>query len=197
MTQEEPLSSLENAPVKRVRAALTAAGLEDSIRELDGTARSAEDAAAAIGCDLGAIVKSLVFAVDQRMVMALISGDHNCAEAALGPALNLTGDVRRPKASEVKGVTGFTIGGVPPIGMAHPLPVVIDRSLKRFDRVYAAAGHPHCIFETDIATLGRLTGGIISAAVGVPIDPDADTRIDLKPSRSFAQNRQNRARGTA
>lgn len=191
------MTALENEPVKRVRAALTLAGLEDSVRELDATARSAEDAAASIGCELGAIVKTLVFAIDQRMIMALVAGDHTCMEQALGPALNLKGDVRRPQASEIKGVTGFTIGGIPPIGLAHPLPVVIDRSLKRFDRVFAAAGHPHCIFECDVATLGRLTGGIISAAIGVPIDPDADAKISLKPSRSFAENRQNRARGVA
>ena len=191
------MSALENEPVKRVRAALITAGLEDSIQELDATARSAEDAAAAIGCDLGAIVKSLVFAVDQRMVMALIAGDHMCKEAALGAALNLTGDIRRPQASEIKGATGFTIGGIPPIGLRHPLPVVIDRSLKRFDRVFAAAGHPHCVFECDVATLSRLTGGIISAAVSTPIEAGADAQIRLKPSRSFAENRQNRARGPA
>ncbi|NQV99300.1 MAG: YbaK/EbsC family protein [Rhodospirillales bacterium] len=188
---------LENEPVKRVRAALLKAGLADSIVELAATARSAEDAAAAIGCPLGAIVKSLVFAIDQRMVMALIAGDHLCHEAALGPALNLTGPVRRPQASEVKGATGFTIGGIPPVGLSHRLPVVIDRSLKRFDVVYAAAGHPHCVFASDVASLGRLTGGVISAAIGVPMAPETVDPISLKPSRSFAENRQQRARGGA
>jgi prolyl-tRNA editing enzyme YbaK/EbsC (Cys-tRNA(Pro) deacylase) len=206
------MTVLENEPVQRVRKALTGAGLADSVFELDATARSAGEAAAAIGCDLGAIVKSLVFAVDQRLVMALIAGDQICNEAALGPALNLQGEVHRPQASEVKGATGFSIGGVAPIGLAHRLPVVIDRSLKRFDAIYAAAGHPHCVFKTDVATLSRLTGGIISQAIGLAGDSNSDgsansdangetgaagstaTALRLRPSRSFAENRQQRAR---
>lgn len=191
------MSLLETDAVKRVRAALTGAGQVDTVQELEQTARSAEDAAASIGCELGAIVKSLVFAVDQRMVMALISGDHRLNEGALGPALNLKGDVRRPRAPEVKGVTGFSIGGIPPIGLQHPLPVVIDRSLKRFDFVYAAAGHPHCVFKTTVSQLSRLTDGIISAAIALPEDKDAEARIELKASKSFTDQREKRARSTA
>lgn len=197
------MTVLENEPVRRVRKAFAGAGLADSVFELAATARSAEDAAASIGCELGAIVKSLVFAVDQRLVMALIAGDQTCNEAALGPALNLKGEVHRPQAPEVKGATGFSIGGVAPIGLVHRLPVVIDRSLKRFDAIYAAAGHPHCVFKTDVATLSRLTGGVISQAIGLPADSKADGEIKgdrisasplrLRPSRSFAENRQQRA----
>ncbi len=188
------MSAIEKEAVKRVRMALIDAGLKDNVMELESTARSAEDAAQSIGCELGAIVKSLVFAVDQRIVMALVAGDHQLVEAALGPALNLTGEVRRPQASEVKGATGFTIGGIPPVGMAHQLPVVIDRSLRRFDEIYAAAGHPHCVFKTDVATLSRLTDGIISQAISSPIDTNSLARVDLKKSRSFTENRETRAR---
>jgi len=189
------MSAKDREPVKRVRAALEDAGLDDTIMELVETARSAEDAANSIGCELGAIVKSLVFAVDQRVVMALIAGDHQLVEDALGPALNLDGDIRRPLASEIKGVTGFTIGGIPPIGLAHKLPVVIDRSLKRFDVIYAAAGHPHCVFKSDVATLNRLTGGLISQAISSPIDATVTPPIALKKSRSFSENKVARARG--
>lgn len=190
------MSLMDKESVMRVRSALVAAGEVDSVRELDSTARSAEDAATALQCELGAIVKSLVFAVDQRMVMALVAGDHQLVEAALGPALNLKGTVRRPQASEVKGVTGFSIGGIPPVGLAHRLPVVIDRSLKRFDRVFAAAGHPHCIFATTVARLSRLTGGIISQAISTPLDRHSAAFIDLQPSRSFVEDRFPRARGS-
>ena len=169
------MSYLEKDTVGRVRKALTDAGLEDTVVELADTARTAEDAAASVGCELGAIVKSLVFAVDDRLVMALVAGDFRCQEQNIPAALNLKGTVRRPQASEVKGATGFTIGGVAPIGLLHKLPVVIDRSLKRFDRVYAAAGHPHCVFATTVDDLKRLTGGIISWNIAEA----ADEKVDL------------------
>ncbi len=172
------MSLLEKDTVKRIRSALTNAGLDDSVMELADTARSAEDAAASIGCDVGAIVKSLVFAVDNRMVMALIAGDFQCLEKNLPAALNLEGEVRRPQASEVKGVTGFSIGGVAPIGMLHKLPVVIDRSLKRFDTVYAAAGHPHCVFKTSVDDLKRLTGGIISWNIAETMEQNMGQNVD-------------------
>jgi len=177
---------LEKDTVGRVRKALTDAGLEDTIVELAETARTAEDAAASVGCELGAIVKSLVFAVDERLVMALIAGDFRCLEQNLPAALNLDGAVRRPQASEVKGATGFTIGGVAPIGVLHKLPVVIDRSLKRFDRVYAAAGHPHCVFATTVDDLKRLTGGVVSWNIAEAIDPQADLP-GVGRSKTFAK----------
>ena len=192
------MSALENEAVIRVRKALVDAGMADTVMEMADTARSAEDAAESIGCTLGAIAKSLVFSIEenevQHMVMALIAGDHQCVEAALVAAFNLTGTVRRPRASEVKEVTGFSIGGVPPIGLMQKLPVVIDRSLKRFDAIYAAAGHPHCVFKTDVTTLSRLTGGLISQAIGLPDDPNRTSRVNLKASRSLAEKRLLRAR---
>ena len=189
------MSLLERAAVKKVRAALSDAGLEDTVTELAETARSAEDAAAAIGCELGAIVKSLVFTVGRRFVMVLVAGDHQCVEENVAKALNLEGDVARPQASEVKGVTGFTIGGVAPIGLSHPLPIVIDRSLKRFDTIYAAAGHPHCVFATSVADLGRMTEGIISVAIAQPIDADGAATVSLKQSKTFTQGKEDRAAG--
>lgn len=186
---------LQRPSVVKVRGVLADAGLDDTVTELADTARSAEDAAKAVGCELGAIVKSLVFSIGRRFVMVLVAGDHKCLEENLPAAFNLDGKVTRPGASEVKGITGFTIGGVAPIGLAHPLPIVIDRSLKRFDTVWAAAGHPHCVFSASVADLGRMTGAIISASVAVPIEGADVAPVGLKVSRSFASGNQQRVSG--
>lgn len=190
------MSTLERDAVKRVRGVLVNAGLSDNVIELSETARSAEDAAQAIGCDLGAIVKSLVFAIDRRFVMALVAGDHTCLEENLPRALNMDGTVRRPQASEVKGITGFTIGGVAPIGLSHNLPMVIDRSFKRFETIYAAAGHPHCVFAISFADLQRLTGAIVSWNIAAPIDGAAVDAPPLKISRTFRDGAEQRNTGT-
>ncbi len=191
------MSVLERDAVKRVRAALADAGLADTILELSDTARSAEDAAKAVGCPLGAIVKSLVFTIDRRFVMALVAGDHRCLEQNLPRALNLDGEVARPQASEVKAITGFTIGGVAPIGLAARLPMVIDRSFKRFETVYAAAGHPHCVFPVTVSDLQRMTEAIVSFNIAEAIDADAIDTPALTTSRSFRDGREDRVGGDA
>jgi prolyl-tRNA editing enzyme YbaK/EbsC (Cys-tRNA(Pro) deacylase) len=182
------MSNLDRPAVKRVRDALVQAGLADTVVELADTARTAEDAAAAVGCELGAIVKSLCFSVGNRFVMALIAGDHRCLEENLPTALKLRGNVRRPQASEVKGITGFTIGGVAPVGLSHPLPMVIDVSLKRFETVYAAAGHPHCVFAVGFNDLARITGGIISYTIAEPNEGVAPYVPPLRRSKTFQQS---------
>lgn len=181
------MSNLERPSVKRVRDALVSAGLEDTVMEMAETARTAQDAAAAVGCALGAIVKSLCYSVDNRFVIALVAGDHSLAEDRLAMSLKLNGKVRRPQASEVKGITGFTIGGVAPIGLSHPLPLVIDGSLKRFERIYAAAGHPHCVFEISFDDLARITDGVISYTVAEPNEGVAPFRPSFKRSKTFQQ----------
>lgn len=157
---------LSSDSVRRVQDALAAAESPAQVIALDATARSAEDAAAAIGCELGAIVKSLVFVIDARPVMALIAGDRRCVERALPAALGLDGKVRRADADTVRAATGFAIGGVPPVGLAQPLPTAIDAGLGRFATVYAAAGHPHCVFATSMDELARLTNGVVTEAIG-------------------------------
>lgn len=181
------MSNLERPTVKRVRQALLAAGLEDRVIELNETARSANDAAKALGCELGAIVKSLVFAIGNRFVMALVAGDHDCIENNLGKVLNMQGKVRRPQASEVKGITGFSIGGVAPLGLTHPLPIVIDGSLKRFDTVYAAAGHPHCVFSADFTELSRATGALVSYGISRPQEGISGYQPAFKRSRTLSE----------
>jgi prolyl-tRNA editing enzyme YbaK/EbsC (Cys-tRNA(Pro) deacylase) len=160
------MSRLENASVRRVRDALVAAGLDDRVIELAETARSAQDAADSIGCELGAIVKSLVFAVNGRAVMALVAGDRQCDTKALPAVLGLDGKCRRADADLVREATGFAIGGIAPIGHATTLPIAIDTSLARFETVYAAAGHSHCVFPVSYPELVRLTGGAESPAIG-------------------------------
>jgi prolyl-tRNA editing enzyme YbaK/EbsC (Cys-tRNA(Pro) deacylase) len=156
---------LDNDSVKRVQAALTDAGSDARVMTLAETARSAEDAARSIGTELGSIVKSLVFLVGDRPVMALVSGDRRCREKALPGALGLEGRVKRADADAVRAATGFAIGGVAPIGLARPVPAAIDAGLERFAIVYAAAGHPHCVFATTVAELARLTGGTVTDAI--------------------------------
>jgi prolyl-tRNA editing enzyme YbaK/EbsC (Cys-tRNA(Pro) deacylase) len=156
------MSPLDSASVRRVREALAAAGAAAEVIALAETARSAEDAARAVGADLGAIVKSLVFVVDARPVLALVAGDRRCREKALPAILGLAGTVRRADAATVRAATGFAIGGVPPLAHGTPLPTAIDASLARFPVVWAAAGHPHCVFATTFDDLVRLTGGTAS-----------------------------------
>lgn len=158
---------LSNSSVQRVQAALKAAGSAADVIALAETARSAQEAADSIGCELGAIVKSLVFAVDGQAVMALVAGDRRCNEKALAEALGLPGKAKRASADMVREATGFAIGGVAPVGHPSPLPMVIDASLTRFEFLYAAAGHPHCVFRTTPEELQRLTGGTLSESIGL------------------------------
>ena len=159
---------LDRDSVKRVRQTLVDAGVGDKVIELSESARTAQQAAEALGVDQGAIVKSLVFTVGTRYVMALVAGDHQCREDQLPRIFNLEGQVVRPPADLVRAVTGFSIGGVAPVGLVSKLPVAIDASLKRFDKIYPAAGHPNALFDTTITELKALTGGLMSYALASP-----------------------------
>lgn len=160
----DPLAA---ASVGRVRAALATAGSAARIVALDETARTAADAAAAIGCPLGAIVKSLVFELDGGLVLALVAGDRQCEATVLARSLGASGPARRAGADRVRAATGFAIGGVAPLGHLAPIPTVIDASLRRFATVHASAGHPHCVFATTIDELAVLTQGRMVEGLGV------------------------------
>jgi prolyl-tRNA editing enzyme YbaK/EbsC (Cys-tRNA(Pro) deacylase) len=151
---------LAHPGVRRVAAALEAAGSTARPVALEATARTAEDAARALGVEVGRIVKSLLFLVGGRPVLALVAGDRRCRPAALPFSLGLKGEVLRAGAETVRAVTGFSIGGVAPVGHPERLPCAIDSSLGRFERLWAAAGHPHAVFPTSFAELLRLTRGI-------------------------------------
>lgn len=157
------MSNLDRPAVVRVRDALRAAGASAEIVELTETARTAEDAANALGCPLGAIVKSLVFRCGDEPVMALVAGDRQCDVDELRAALGRTAPAKRAESDMVRTATGFSIGGVAPVAHPSPLPTAIDDSLRRFDRVFAAAGHTHCVFGTTVDELVRITGGRLAA----------------------------------
>lgn len=155
----------DSASVRRVTAALADLGAAHSVQALDGSARSAVEAAETLGVPVGAIVKSLVFVVGGDPVMALVSGDRRCVPEALPAVLGLSGAVERADAETVRRATGFAIGGVAPVGHATVLPIAIDASLGRFEAVYAAAGHPRCVFRTTLQELRRITPGVVSDSV--------------------------------
>jgi prolyl-tRNA editing enzyme YbaK/EbsC (Cys-tRNA(Pro) deacylase) len=159
------LSILARESVQRVRDALAQAGSTAEIIELTDTARTAHDAASSLGCSLGAIVKSLAFQCGDEVVMALVSGDRQCLPEELRAVLGRTGDIRIAKADLVRDATGFAIGGVAPVGHSTRIAMAIDESLRRFDTVYAAAGHPHCVFATSADELVTITGARIAAGI--------------------------------
>ncbi len=148
----------------RVQAALKAAGVNVEVITLAKSARTAQLAAEALGAPLGSIVKSLLFLADGEPVMVLVAGDRRADPVKLKQLLKAR-RVMIADADRVREETGFSIGGVPPIGHAHPLPTWIDASLGRFETVYAAAGHPRCLFPIRFEELVHATGGRVADLV--------------------------------
>ncbi len=154
-----------HANAARVVATAEAEGLSIEVREYPDGTRTAVDAAAAVGCEVGRIVKSLVFTVDDAPVVALVAGDARLDEALLAEAAG--GCVGRADADLVRAATGYPIGGVPPFGHPAPLPTFVDESLLAHDTVWAAAGTPRHVFEVAPADLLRLSGGrVVPLAAG-------------------------------
>jgi prolyl-tRNA editing enzyme YbaK/EbsC (Cys-tRNA(Pro) deacylase) len=147
--------------VARLTAAARALGLPVATREFPEGTRTADDAARAIGCDVGQIVKSLVFLLDGAPVLALVSGANRLDEGRLARALGGTA-VARADAGAVRAATGYPIGGVPPFGHATPLPVAIDEDLLGYGEVWAAAGTPRDVFPVAPGDLVRVTGGTVA-----------------------------------
>jgi prolyl-tRNA editing enzyme YbaK/EbsC (Cys-tRNA(Pro) deacylase) len=147
-----------HANAERVAQALRASGATATVRELSDSARTAADAATALGVPVGAIVKSLVFTADTRPLLVLASGDHQVDTEALATVLGAQ-QVSRANPDLVREATGFPIGGVAPIGHPTPLPTIVDRHLGSYDVIWAAAGTPHAVFATTYTELLRLTGG--------------------------------------
>ena len=149
---------IEKEPVQRVIKALESFNKNLKVEILKDTAKTAKDAANALNCKEGAIVKSLIFKVEKEFIICLVSGDKRCSLNKLKKIVSKK-DVSMASAEEVKAQTGFTIGGVSPVGHINDLNIIIDRSLERFQIVYAAAGHPNSIFKIDISKLKDLTKG--------------------------------------
>jgi len=149
---------LNKEPVKRVGEFLKKFDPNLKIIVLDTTARTARDAANSLKCELGAIVKSLVFKAEDTFVICLVSGDKRCSLNKLKKILNKK-DVSMANADQVKENTGFSIGGVSPTGHSKKLNIIVDKSLSRFKYVYGAAGHPDCVFRITYPELVKLTTG--------------------------------------
>jgi prolyl-tRNA editing enzyme YbaK/EbsC (Cys-tRNA(Pro) deacylase) len=142
---------------QKVQAAITACGLSRQVIELAVHARTSQQAAQALGVSVGQIVKSLVFTVDGRPLLVAASGANRVDERRLAALAG--GRVRRADPETVKQATGYTIGGVPPLGLASALAIYVDRDLLGYDLVYAAAGLPECVFPIAPDELVRATGG--------------------------------------
>ena len=147
--------------VARVTDAARAAGVDISVERFPEGTRTAADAARAVGCEVGQIVKSLVFMANGRPVVALVSGANRVDLGRLAAATAATG-ARRADGDEARAATGFAIGGVPPFGHAAEVTIVVDRDLLAFDRVWAAAGLPDAVFPIAPDDLLRASGGTVA-----------------------------------
>ena len=154
------MSLLDKEPVKRVEKKLKEFDQSISVIILENTARTAKDAAESLNCEVGAIIKSLVFKAEETYVLSLIAGDKRCSLNKLKKIINKK-DVSMANPEEVKTQTGYTIGGVSPIGHLNPIKIFIDKSLERFNDLYAAAGHPNCVFKIDFKNIQKITNGEI------------------------------------
>tara|TARA_X000000950_G_scaffold246492_1_gene304039 strand:- start:1139 stop:1618 length:480 start_codon:yes stop_codon:yes gene_type:complete len=158
------MSLLDKEPVKRVNDFLNRFNSNLSIITLDTSAKTALEAASSLSCDVGAIVKSLIFRTEKKFLLCLVAGDKRASLIKIKKILNIK-DASMASAEEVKSLTGFTIGGVAPIGHLNKLDVFIDNSLERFEHLYAAAGHPNCVFKINFKNLQRITNGSIKKIV--------------------------------
>ena len=151
---------LDKEAVQRVRKILNEFDKNLMVEVLDSTARTANDAASTLNCEVGAIVKSLLLRTDNDFILCLVSGDKKCS---LNKVKKLTGkkDVCMANAEDVKKKTGFTIGGVSPVGLTNNLEIMIDDQLNRFQDIFAAAGHPNVVFKIDFKNLKEITKGVI------------------------------------
>jgi len=149
---------LNKEAAKRVQEFIAQFDPKLKVLTLNTTARTAKDAAESLGCEVGAIVKSLVFRADDTFLICLVAGDKRCSLNKLKKVISKK-DVCMANAEEVKTNTGFSIGGVAPIAHLKKLNILIDQSLGRFQSVFAAAGHPNSIFKIEYNQLVQMTKG--------------------------------------
>ena len=161
------MSVAEHPNVVRVRAYAAERGVSIEIRRFSASTRTAQDAAREIGVEVGEIIKSLVFLVNDRPVIVLCPGDQRVSEVRLGEIFG-TEAVRRASADEVKRITGFAIGGVPPFPHDTQCEVLVDETTLRYSDVWAAAGLPDAVFRISNDDLRRLSSGLLAAVATVP-----------------------------
>ncbi len=158
------MTALNKEPVKRAKEALKKFKSEIKVIELEQTARTANDAANSLNTEVGSIVKSLLFRNEGNFFLCLVSGDKRCSLNKLKKIFN-SKDLSMASPDEVKDQTGYTIGGVSPVGHKNKLEILVDESLNRFKNLYAAAGHPNCIFKISFDELLNLTNGEVKDIV--------------------------------
>ena len=154
------MSLLDKEPVKRVENILKEFDATQKVIMLDTSARTALEAASSLGCEVGAIVKSLLFKTENSFSLFLVAGDKKASLNKIKKILNIR-DVSMATADDVKNITGYTIGGVSPIGHLNKIDIFVDNSLERFTSLFAAAGHPNCVFKIDFKNLQKITDGSI------------------------------------
>jgi len=154
------MSLLDKETVKRVEKILKNFDESLEVIVLENSARTAQDAATALGCDVGAIIKSLLFKTEDSFILCLVAGDKRCSLNKLKKIKNIK-DVSMASPEEVKTQTGYTIGGVSPVGHLDRVEIFIDKSLKRFTNLFGAAGHPNCVFKIDFSSIQKITNGKI------------------------------------
>ena len=158
------MSLLDKEAVKRAKKSLKEFNQNLNVIVLDDTARTAKDAAISLKCDVGAIIKSLLFRTENSFILCLVAGDKRCSLNKLKKLTNRK-DVSMASPEEVKTQTGYTIGGVSPIGHLNSIEILIDNSLERFNDLYAAAGHPNCVFKISFVNLQKITKGKIKEII--------------------------------
>ncbi len=152
------MNLLNKEPVKRVQKILQDFDKNQKIIVLNNSARTALEAAASLGCEVGAIVKSLLFKTESNFTLCLVAGDKKASLNKIKKTLSIK-DSSMASANDVKIITGYTIGGVSPIGHLNKVNILIDKSLDRFDSLFAAAGHPNCVFKISFKDLQKITNG--------------------------------------
>ena len=151
---------LNKEPVLRVQKKLDEYNKKLKAVVLNSSARTAQEAAESLNTEVGSIVKSLLFKTEDGFVLCLVSGDKRCSLNKL-KKIKIQKDVSMANPDQVKEVTGFTIGGVSPIGHLNKIEIFIDESLKRFANIFAAAGHPNSIFKINFEKLCKITNGFV------------------------------------
>ena len=154
------MTLLDKEPVKRVDRILKEFDPNQKVIVLNSSARTALEAASSLGCEVGAIVKSLLFKTENSFLLCLVAGDKKASLNKIKKKLD-TKNLSMATADNVKIITGFTIGGVSPIGHVKKIDILIDNSLERFNSLYAAAGHPNCVFKINFKDLQKITNGSI------------------------------------
>ena len=149
-------SILSKEPVQRANKSLKEFNQNLNIICLEQTAKTAQDAATALGCNVGAIVKSLLFKASDTFILCLVSGNKKCSLNKLKKITEIK-DISMAVPDDVKRITGYTIGGVSPVGHLEKVKIFLDSTLDRFEDIYAAAGHPNCVFKISFNDLHKIT----------------------------------------